>query len=46
MNLSPIIVCYHELILAEILNSALINKMLLHFDKTFNTSMYHLSSVV
>ena len=41
----PLIICYNELIVAELLNSALKNKLVLHFDKTFNTSIYNLSTI-
>ena len=41
----PLIILYNPLIIREMLNSALKNKVVLHFDKTFNTSIFHLSTI-
>ena len=42
----PLIILYNPLIIREMLNSALKNKVVLHFDKTFNTSIFHLSTII
>ena len=41
----PAIICYNKLIILELLYSALRQKLVLFFDKTYNTSIYHLSTV-
>ena len=41
----PIIICYDRLILSEMLNSALKSPLVLHFDKTYNLSIYHISTI-
>ena len=41
----PAIICYNKLIILEMLYSALRQKLVLFFDKTYNTSIYHLSTV-
>ena len=40
----PLVILYDKLILCEMLNSALKSKLVIHFDKTYNTSIFHLST--